>query len=194
MKQFESINDYRLFMKLPDRAKELFWEYKYRFLVTYGDEDIDIVECLDYYLPYIFSDCESPIEMIMYLALVIQRDLYKPLDKKPKITIDGINRQCELEGYRVDFFIVAYAYSEELDDEIVKDVVVECDGHDYHERTKQQVVRANNRDFELKNMGYDVLHFSGSQIFNDPIECATKVYDYIISEIDRKINERRRKK
>jgi hypothetical protein len=27
--------------------------------------------------------------------------------------------------------------------------------------------------------GYDVLHYSGSQIFNDPIKCANEIYDYI---------------
>jgi very-short-patch-repair endonuclease len=58
-------------------------------------------------------------------------------------------------------------------------LIIECDGHEFHKATKEQIKHDNERDYDLKMAGYDVLHYSGSQIFNDPIKCANEIYDYI---------------
>jgi hypothetical protein len=31
--------------------------------------------------------------------------------------------------------------------------------------------------------GYDVLHFSGSEIYNNPVECVAKVINYLQREV-----------
>lgn len=54
-------------------------------------------------------------------------------------------------------------------------VVVECDGHDFHERTKEQAARDKRRDRELLAAGYPVMRFTGSEIYKDPIGCAEQV-------------------
>jgi very-short-patch-repair endonuclease len=41
-------------------------------------------------------------------------------------------------------------------------LVVECDGHDFHEKTKQQVTKDNRRERELQIAGWHVFRFSGS--------------------------------
>lgn len=50
-------------------------------------------------------------------------------------------------------------------------VAVELDGHDYHERTKEQVTYRNQRDRWLLSAGWHTLHFSGSELNSRPVEC-----------------------
>lgn len=54
-------------------------------------------------------------------------------------------------------------------------VIVECDGHDFHERTKEQAARDKRRDRDLLAAGYPVMRFTGSEIYKDPIGCAEQV-------------------
>ena len=56
--------------------------------------------------------------------------------------------QQRVGDYRADF-VVAYAF---FGAEI--DIVVECDGHDFHERTKQQAARDKKRDRFMTAQGY----------------------------------------
>lgn len=58
-------------------------------------------------------------------------------------------------------------------------LIIECDGHDFHQKTKEQVRKDNEREYDLKMAGYNILRFSGSQIYNRPFECAEKAYLYI---------------
>lgn len=53
-----------------------------------------------------------------------------------------------------------------------KNIVVECDGHDFHERTKEQAEHDRKRDRRLTELGYTVLRFTGREIWRDPIACA----------------------
>jgi hypothetical protein len=52
-----------------------------------------------------------------------------------------------------------------------------CDGHDYHERTKEQAERDKSRDRALKRAGYDVIHFTGREIWRDPAKWAMEIRD-----------------
>jgi very-short-patch-repair endonuclease len=82
--------------------------------------------------------------------------------------------QVTIEGYRVDFLIQYWSKSgAELN------VVVECDGHDWHERTPQQAARDKRRDRRLQKLGYQVLRFTGSEIFNRPVDCAEEIRQII---------------
>ena len=39
------------------------------------------------------------------------------------------------------------------------------------------------REYDLKMAGYEVLRFSGSQIYNEPFKCAEDTYNYIMKII-----------
>lgn len=58
-------------------------------------------------------------------------------------------------------------------------VLVECDGHDFHERTKAQAKRDKQRDRSLKLAGWTVLRFAGSEIYADPLTCAGEIIDHL---------------
>ena len=57
-------------------------------------------------------------------------------------------------------------------------LAVECDGHDFHERTKEQAARDRSRDRELQDAGVTIYRFTGSEIHNDPIGCAWRAIQW----------------
>lgn len=131
-------------------------------------------------LLYSIQDCESPIEQIMALRLhefLKSRKAYKmefidsldiiDIQKQSIITVDGAN-------YRVDFLISVY-------DLVLAEgmtFVIECDGHDFHEKTKEQAKKDKQRDRDLITNGYIVMRYTGSEIYNN---------NNIASEIFRRI-------
>lgn len=46
-------------------------------------------------------------------------------------------------------------------------VALELDGHDFHERTKEQAERDRRRDRDLQVLGWKVARFTGSQVHRD---------------------------
>jgi very-short-patch-repair endonuclease len=73
--------------------------------------------------------------------------------------------------YRADFLI--------SDEESGLRIVVECDGHDFHERTKEQASRDKKRDRDMLAAGYRVMRFTGSEIWRAPKRCADEVASYV---------------
>lgn len=57
-------------------------------------------------------------------------------------------------------------------------LIVECDGYQYH-NSKESFVRDRKRDRLLKSKGYDVIRFSGSEIYKNPVKVSNELYDYI---------------
>ncbi len=76
--------------------------------------------------------------------------------------------QIEVGGqtYRADFLAEpnAYGWYRGLCG-VFSGVVIELDGHDYHERTKSQVTYRNTRDRALLSHGWPVLHYSGTELY-----------------------------
>ena len=54
-------------------------------------------------------------------------------------------------------------------------LVVECDGHEFHERTKEQAQRDKSRDREIMAAGFRTLRFTGSEIYRNAEKCALEV-------------------
>ena len=75
--------------------------------------------------------------------------------------------EVSIETYRVDYLF--------WDERFSLGVVVECDGHDYHERTKQQAAYDKARDRELVSRGLQVMRFTGSEIHHSAERCAHEV-------------------
>jgi hypothetical protein len=67
-------------------------------------------------------------------------------------------------------------------------VVVECDGHDFHERTKEQAQHDKTRDREMQSMGFPVLRFTGSEIWRDAWVCAAQIDKFLTGRIDAEFN------
>ena len=131
---------------------------------------------------FLYNKCQSPIEEILAVAYDIRVacagfPYFEVFALKPqeKIIADG-------NTYYADFLINAES-SEYFECGESYKLIIECDGHEFHEKTKEQVEKRNKRDLDLKNEGYDILHFSGSQIYRNPNECANQIFDYVIKKV-----------
>lgn len=185
---------YRLdiFLKSPRKVQELMWAD----LVANNKKGDEIVSS---YELHAYDSCESPIEIIFYYFFhrVAKHNyeedelgyIYKDGDMYGYEVIPQAKIKVGGNEYRVDFLIELHGSDDSNcpegvpPDEIYSKVIVECDGHDFHEKTKEQVKRRNERDYNLQMGGYDLIHFSGSEIFNEPEECAKKVIEYLIAHL-----------
>lgn len=129
------------------------------------------------------SSTDSPIEA-MFLAAMLTHGV---LNSDPVTLITDLKffgtsarpgvavfPQAQIDNYRVDFLIRAVNYG------CVEQVVVECDGHDFHEKTKEQARKDKSRDRELQAIGYKVYRYTGSEIYADAFDLA----GVLLSDID----------
>lgn len=152
---------------------------------------------------------ESPIEELMFWALlqaidedgrVSPWDCWGPLfssAEDPKINGLTVEQfapgsslhlwpQMVLAGdtnYRLDFALIETRH-ESGALPFVK-IAIECDGHDFHEKTKEQARRDKKRDRYLQTEGWLVARFTGSEIVKDPVGCATQVMAMLTAQEER---------
>ena len=93
-----------------------------------------------------------------------------------------IRPQVEIGPYRMDFALVAAALSHEAKDPetipLLK-IAIECDGHDFHERTKEQAAHDRARDRFLQGEGLTVLRFTGSEIWRSAEACRNEIIAHV---------------
>ena len=166
------------FRKMPERAQELWFQYCDMAIKNQRENDLLFLHIMgmDY------SECKSPIEVIFNFAYDLicfsenLTELYLECQREI-VSRDGMKK------YYADFVFDTENNPEMININHDFKLVIECDGHEFHEKTKEQVTNDNERDLELKMMGYDVLRFSGSQIYNKPFRCAAGALDYITTRI-----------
>lgn len=140
---------------------------------------VQFLEDFEYYDRF----CESPIEKLLFAALYaqsLQTDFYQiemmgtsGLAKNPDQETIYVHQQMQVGQYRVDFLIFDCSCPFEIADP--KIIVVECDGHDFHEKTKEQAARDKKRDRFFQGLGFKVLRFTGSEIWADPHACVEEI-------------------
>ena len=111
---------------------------------------------------------ESPIEAMFASAMDLSTSRARVKRLNPLEV--SIKAQQQIGRYRVDFLIVRRTIK----------LVVECDGHEFHERTKEQAVTDKARDRYLTKEGYRVFRFTGSEIWANPFAAAQEVIDYLL--------------
>ena len=150
------------FLNLPKRVQEL-------LLVNNIREDI--IPCT------IRESVESPIEQIFKTAF----DLYMQLLNKEYIFLfSQVTIKVEKKKYIVDFYFEQDQYVNRFDTD--KKIIIECDGHEFHQKTKEQVERDNTRMRDLQKQGYEVIRFSGTEIWHRPYKCASDILNIILSK------------
>lgn len=136
---------------------------------------------------------ESPIEQLLLVALRADADMQpftqihfclgEELPERPSFDQAAfIYPQAKIGTYRVDLAIWDATLPFELKNPRV--MIVECDGHAFHEKTKEQARKDKQRDRFLQSKGYKVLRFAGSEIWADPRECANEVYSQLAIDDD----------
>lgn len=122
---------------------------------------------------------ESPIEATLATALfmslrlngmsfhIVKDSTVRPPNSGQYAWV--IAPQQKVGAYRLDF-VIGWWVSEKFEC-----VVVECDGHDFHERTKEQASRDRRKDRDLQDTFKRVLRFTGSDIYRDAFACAEEI-------------------
>lgn len=129
------------------------------------------------------EDLESPIEavfLVWFHALVALGDAvplpWTRVHCSPQLTVD-----CAGRTYRLDFCIQPdpdLLFDAQKAGISIPAIAVELDGHDWHERTKEQVIDRNRRDRDLQAAGWKVFHFSGTELLRDPVACVEQVLGF----------------
>lgn len=119
----------------------------------------------------VLRKAESPIEVRLGMHLVQACSLQQIVEPQVEVTTGG-------KSYRADFLVHSGAEYGNVR------AVVEADGHDYHERTKEQAARDKKRDRLMIADGLYVLRFTGSEIWKDPISCAKEVYNFVANKAE----------
>lgn len=117
---------------------------------------------------------QSPIEQMFWVACNAQvcANNYEvnpdPIDVAPGKWAEGygvhITCQAKIGKYRVDFLLTQKG----IGPKNYQPVVVELDGHAFHDKDKHQRSYEKARDRFLVRSGYRVLHFTGSDVVKDP--------------------------
>jgi very-short-patch-repair endonuclease len=121
-------------------------------------------------------DCESPIEQMLSVELEVAQRQGK-FDIPLLVDVIGFEKQkiivCGDKKYRADIAIpVKYWNGLQM-------FLVECDGHDFHQKTKEQVAKDNERMRDLQLAGYIIIRFSGSEIYHKAPRCACEIANII---------------
>lgn len=136
--------------------------------------------------------CESPLEYLLALAVRVDAEwktIGPVLDascsdrghrERPPNELRQISlcHQHRAGVYRVDLLVSGYSFDKETGSHIsVAKVAVEVDGHDFHEKTKEQAKHDKAKDRELQRCGLIVFRFTGSEVWHDPVKVAAEVVD-----------------
>lgn len=136
-----------------------------------------------------FDLCESPIEQQFYAQWLRVAHEFARSPRATKTTLGGWgliteiispfmwltlspqqNITIEERTYRIDFLLEIQRTNQPA-----RHIAIELDGHDFHERTKEQATKDKSRDRLLARYGYTVLRFTGSEIFNNSREAVKDV-------------------
>ncbi len=132
----------------------------------------------------------SPIEHLFWIAAqVLCESEFQAVNPEPNFTRlagggwdaelkDGIyiHPQFKVEKYRVDFLIEQRGIGPDSE---LGPVIVELDGHDFHDKDKRQRSYEKARDRFLVKQGYRVLHFTGSDVVKDPFKVAFEALELV---------------
>ena len=112
----------------------------------------------------------SPIEQIFLLEWK-----FAGLDKKMEVQLLSHEPiSTDVGSYAVDFLVVPN------DPTLQKvKIAIELDGHEFHEKTQQQVRKDKIRERAIVQQGVTVLRFSGSEIVRDGRGCVEEVEKFL---------------
>ncbi len=113
---------------------------------------------------------QSPIEALLYGAYLLLQP-HRVMPAEAKVTMV---QQAPIGQYTADFLLGV------TDKKGVRhSIVVEADGHAYHERTKEQAAHDRARDRFMTMKDYRVLRFTGSEIWANPFACAEQIFSQL---------------
>jgi very-short-patch-repair endonuclease len=143
------------------------------------------------------AHCESVIELSLCLSLGMAArakgyavlydfggcNVYGDPDGETTVRVQP---QLALYNFRVDFLVTMNRVEDSAAGVEVSShqIVVECDGHEFHERTREQATSDRERDRMLQFHGLGVLRFTGSDIWTDTFKCSEEILSFLRTNVD----------
>jgi hypothetical protein len=129
--------------------------------------------------------CQSPIEELLFFSLLLageaMSDIPVLIGMEPGYfaapTAIQLEAQPPVGDYHPDFRVTAYTWHPFSNSGGWRRgaVLVECDGHDFHERTKEQASRDKKRDRDLQSLGFPVFRYTGSDVWKNSMGVAREI-------------------
>jgi very-short-patch-repair endonuclease len=95
----------------------------------------------------------------------------------------GLEDQVSYGPYVVDFIFTAIgAYKRYV-------LAIEIDGHEWHEKNKEQAAMDKRRGRALVSMGISCLRFTGSEIYRDSKSCIDEILKILVMSIYHEITD-----
>jgi very-short-patch-repair endonuclease len=148
------------------------------------------------YMNIIDMEITSPIEQIFYIAChVLCAAAHTQINPEPWRDSKGndqagigiyMSPQVKIGKYKVDFL---FSFNNQGPKEFYPDLIVELDGHDFHDKDKNQRAYEKARDRYLVKNGYKVLHFTGSEVVKEPYKVAHEALEMIGAFIGSGVSE-----
>lgn len=118
---------------------------------------------------------DSPLEVIFWLWWRAQTDCNPLLEMNFRI----IRHQFIKAGE--DTFNVDFVVAKVVGEVVTPLVIVELDGHTFHEKTLEQVTYRNRRDRALQQAGWRIFHFSWDEFTRSPAERIAELANHAMS-------------
>jgi very-short-patch-repair endonuclease len=148
--------------KAIDRAANLYGSFQARHFAQLTEINLAV------------DGVKSPIEQIFYasfmaLGSALTGDIktWQP-SKNDEFSV-FLNSQVQIGKFRVDFIVTFVTMEGEFNQ-----VVIELDGHDFHDKNKEQRAYEKSRDRYLTAQGFPILHYTGSEICKDPFKAVVE--------------------
>lgn len=152
------------------------------------DVGLGLTFYVDIHSARVSEKCESPIEVGLLQGFVALSLLNR------QFRIDGVTDWACLTDYEAKVFLQHRVDNFRCDFAVHVTgttggqyrsawIAVECDGHEFHERTKEQAARDKSRDRALAAQGFRTMRFTGSEIYESCFACAAEVNQVVQSII-----------
>ena len=122
--------------------------------------------------------CRSPIELSFLRE--VARVHWERGEKRHRVQATAGPRQTVVvDGllYEMDFCITFGVVEGEV--RATGRICIELDGHDWHERTKEQAARDRSRDRALLRAGIPTIRFTGAEVYGDVAACVAEVFKIV---------------
>ena len=119
------------------------------------------------------------LEEWRYFASLISKYHCAPLDGSYHMTLQPCFPDIKIAGtpVRADLYFWIPKHPD-------INIIVECDGFEFHS-TKEKFKSDRQRDRAFKARGYDVMRFSGSEIWTDPLSVSNELATYLWERANR---------
>lgn len=140
----------------------------------------------DRYCELLELGMDSPLEHAMHIAFeTVARinfvQFAEPISSNEMSTGLIITPQRKIGPYRADFSVEWLCYIGGKVG-VFREVVVECDGTAFHERTEKERRYEKHRDRYMQKLGLKVFRYTGKEILDDPYKIAAEVIGYVTDD------------